>query len=299
MRTLRLVLEYDGTHFAGFQIQPGRRTVQGELEAALARITQETIRVVAAGRTDAGVHARGQVVSFRTGSPLPVERLHRALLALLPADITVHRVQEMPPGFHARRDARRRLYRYTILNRPVRPAIGRQYVWHVPDPLDVAAMQAACRYLIGTHDFAAFAGLSSGRRGRRTERTVYRADLWREQAAVIFEIEANAFLPQMVRTIVGTLVEIGRGRREPAAMAAILAARDRRAAGPTAPPQGLCLMRVWYDESVDGDGEEWRDAKDLRSEGIGDPAALVCGGRERPDPGSSGDADRPGAARQA
>jgi tRNA pseudouridine38-40 synthase len=242
------VLEYDGTGFAGFQFQPGRRTVQGELEETLWRVTQERVRVAGAGRTDAGVHALGQVASFATGTRLEPAELGRALNALLPPDVAVRRCLEVPEGFHARFSAQSREYFYWIINRPERPALQRERACHVPLPLSVVAMDEACRLLVGTHDFASFSG--AGRR-EKTVRTVIRAACRSEGEGVYVEVAADAFLPHMVRNIVGTLIWLGTGKLDLPAFARILAGGRRSLAGPTAPPQGLYLARVNY-------GNEWQ-----------------------------------------
>jgi tRNA pseudouridine38-40 synthase len=192
------------------------------------------------------VHATGQVASFTTESRLTTEVWTRALNAHLPSTIAALAVREMPAGFHARFSAASREYRYTILNRPARSALERGRVWHLSAPLDTAAMAAGLRPLVGQHDFAAFAGTSADLGAARTTRTVLRAACRREGEHVEVELCANAFLPHMVRNVVGTLVLVGRGSLEPAAIGSILASRDRRRAGPTAPPDGLCLVRVNY-----------------------------------------------------
>lgn len=248
MRTLKLTLAYDGTAYAGWQVQSGRRTVQEVLETTLAKITGETIRVVASGRTDAGVHALGQVASFRTNCRLSAEVFQRALNAELPEDIAVCEAAEAADGFHALRDAVRKRYRYILHDGPVRDVFARNYCWHYYGRLDVDAMARAARALVGTHDFSSFE--TSGAPRRTSVRTVYELTLCRSEAPhehlIVLEIEANGFLYNMVRAIVGTLVEIGRGARPEAWAGEVLAAADRRAGGPTAPPQGLFLVRVDY-----------------------------------------------------
>jgi tRNA pseudouridine38-40 synthase len=205
------------------------------------------VRVAGAGRTDAGVHATGQVASFTTESRLATEKWAGALNAHLPSTIAALAVREMPEGFHARFSAASREYRYTILNRSIRSPLERGRVWHVSAPLDAAAMAEAVTVLIGEHDFAAFAGASAEiKAGASTVRVVLSAACRREGDHLQVEIGANAFLPHMVRTLVGTLVLVGRGSLEPGAIATILASRDRRRAGRTAPPDGLCLVRVRY-----------------------------------------------------
>jgi tRNA pseudouridine38-40 synthase len=258
-RRLRLTLAYDGTDFYGAQVQPGRRTVGSELEAALARITGETVRVTFAGRTDRGVHAEGQVAHCDLATTLPDERLWRALNGLLPADLAVLRLATAKGDFHARYGAHWREYRYRVWNGPVRlPSLART-TWHLTRPLDLAALNAAAAQLLGEHDFAAFAGQGLGgerQHQRSTIRSVLRAE-WvalspetPESAGRIVElwIRANAFLPQMVRTIVGAAVEVGLGRRDSAWLAWCLRERRRANVPAPAPPQGLTLWQVGYDE---------------------------------------------------
>jgi tRNA pseudouridine38-40 synthase len=243
-RWFKLVLEYDGTAYHGWQVQPGLDTIQGRLEAALARLAGRAVHVMGAGRTDAGVHALGQVASCSGEIRLDDLALRRALNALLPTDIVVRDVATVPSEFDARRSARSKTYRYTLLRRPFPSALEGRYSLYVPYALDAEAMQDAARCLIGTHDFSAF---RAGTCGAATPiRTVTRAswettgDLW------LFHIVGNAFLQHMVRIIVGTLLDVGRARRRPGDVADILASRDRRRAGKTAPPQGLCLVEVEY-----------------------------------------------------
>ncbi len=249
MRTIKLIVAYDGTAYAGWQVQSGQRTLQETLEAALAKVTGQTVRVLASGRTDAGVHASGQVVAFRTESRLVPEVLRRALNAELPRDVAVLEAAEVPEGFHATVDARRKRYRYVIDNGPVRDVFRRHYAWYYPAPLDATAMDRAARCLAGTHDFSSFQ--SSGSERKTSVRTVFNARVRRgegtESSFIEIEIEADGFLYKMVRAIVGSLVRIGRGARPESWLAEVLAAADRRAAGPTAPPQGLILVDVEYE----------------------------------------------------
>jgi len=251
MRTIRLTLAYDGTAYAGWQVQPGRRSVQETLETALARITGETIRVTASGRTDAGVHALGQVVGFRTATRLAPEVLLRALNAELPRDVAVLDAAEAAEGFHATIHARRKRYRYVIHDGPVRDVFRRHTSWHCPWGLDADAMDRAAQVLRGTHDFSSFETHGSAR--KTSVRTVFeicvRRGLEGEPRVVTIEVEADGFLYNMVRTMVGTLVRVGRHARPESWVAEVLAARDRRAAGPTAPPQGLFLVEVEYESS--------------------------------------------------
>jgi tRNA pseudouridine38-40 synthase len=244
-KTLALRLEYDGADFAGFQRQRGGRpTIQGELERAIEEIVGQPTTIVGAGRTDAGVHATGQVASFTTESRLGPEQWMGALNARLPHAISVREVWDPGDGFHARFSATSRSYRYTIVNRRPRPAVGRQYRWHVPQALDEVAMATGLAMLLGKHDFASFAGSSPDT--RTTVRTLIHASCARVDDEIVVEVTADAFLPHMVRNVVGTLAEVGRGALPPDALSDILAARDRRKAGPTAPPHGLCLVAVNY-----------------------------------------------------
>ena len=246
-RTLRLDLAYEGTDYHGFGKQPNRLTVQEVLEQALARSLGEQVRVIPAGRTDTGVHADGQVVSFTTRGRLAPDTLLRAVKASLPQDVLVHGAAEMPPEFDARRSAIRRHYRFLIWQHRLPSLWWRRWAWHQTYHLDLAAMQAAADQLIGTHDFGSFAGGRSDEPAERsTYRSVERAEWWQEGNLIGFEITANAFLRHMVRGIVGTLVEVGRGRMDPSRFGSILQVADRRQAGPNAPPHGLTLRRVDY-----------------------------------------------------
>jgi len=251
-RTIRLDLAYEGTRYHGFGRQPNRQTIQEVLEEALARSLGERVRVTAAGRTDAGVHASGQVVSFTTRGRLAPPELLRAANAHLPEDVLVCAAAEAPPDLDARRSALRRHYRYLIWNDRLPNLWWRRWAWHQSEKLDFEAMQAAADQLVGTRDFASFLGHRSQEpSGRTTVRTIERAAWWQDGPIVRFEITANAFLRHMVRGIVGTLIEVGRGRLEPAQFGTILEAGDRRRAGPTAPPQGLVFTGVEYPEHLE------------------------------------------------
>lgn len=241
-RRIALVLEYDGRPYGGSQVQKHTASIQGELEAALERLTGERLRIAFAGRTDAGVHASGQVAAFTTASSLPVETFVRGLNAWLPQEIAVRRAIEAPPDFDPRRHAASRTYRYTIYNAPIRSPLWRDRAWHVVEPLDDAAMQRAASSLLGRHDFAAF----SRREGVSTVRCVRRCDVERRGPLVTVEMEANAFLRHQVRRTVGALVQVGTGRLSPAAFRGLLRGRQPCAAGPVAPARGLCLLRVDY-----------------------------------------------------
>ncbi len=242
MRTLVLKIEYDGTEFLGWQFQPEGRTVQAVLEEAMGRILQAEIRTTAAGRTDAGVHAAGQVVHFRTDSDMVVDRLKKGLNGVLPADVRVLEALQTADDFHARFSAVGRRYRYRIIRRA--SAMRRHFTWHVTYPLDLDAMHRACAPLLGTHDFTSFCQATSTADG--TDCEVRELDWVEEGDELHLHIEANRFLHHMVRTIVGTAVDIGRGRWPESVMGEILEAKDRRAAGANAPAHGLCLEAVRY-----------------------------------------------------
>lgn len=245
MRTLRIKLAYDGTAFLGWQLQATGRTVQGELEAAVTRMTGQAVRVAGAGRTDAGVHALGQVASLRCDTAIPADKLRLGLDALTPDDLAILEVADVPAEFHARHSARGKIYWYRVHNEPLRSPFHRRWAWHVRAPLDRAAMRAAADRLLGTHDFSSFR--LAGCDARTPVRELRRIDLVeREDGLLQLELEASAFLRGMARAIAGTLVEVGRGRLAPEAMPEILAARDRAAAAQTAPAHGLYLVHVHY-----------------------------------------------------
>jgi tRNA pseudouridine38-40 synthase len=244
MPTLKLTLEYDGTGYAGWQRQLNQPTIQQAVETAITRLTQTHISILAAGRTDAGVHALGQVVSFRTDREMTPQQWTRALNAHLPPTIAVRATAIMPEAFHARHKATGKLYEYRILNRSERPTIERHFCWHVYKPLDDAAMNAAALCLIGSHDFSSFETQPTDNDNRICR--MQRLAVFRHGDRLHIEVYADRFLKQMVRSLVGTLVEVGLGKRTAESLPAILAAGDRSAAGKTAPPQGLFLMRVDY-----------------------------------------------------
>jgi tRNA pseudouridine38-40 synthase len=248
MRYVKLTLAYDGSAYAGWQVQPGQRTIQGVMETALAEIVGRSVRTMASGRTDAGVHALGQVVGFRADTDLEPESLQRALNARLPCDIAVLEALGLDGPFHPVRDAVRKRYRYVIHDSPVRNVFARHYAWHVRARLDAAAMGTAAKCLVGTHDFSSFE--SAGAPRPDSVRTIFALPVFRGQGdgrnVVTIEIEADGFLYNMVRAIVGTLVEVGRGARPPVWVGEVLASRDRGRAGPTAPPHGLFLVKVEY-----------------------------------------------------
>ena len=245
MSTVKLVLEYDGTCYSGWQRQPDRPTIQDAVERAIQQVSRSAVSLVGAGRTDAGVHALGQVASFRTERDWPASGWTRALNAVLPKDIVVRSASLADPGFHAQHDARGKLYTYRILHRPTRPTLDRAYVWHIHRPLDEAAMRQAAASLIGSQDFTSFEGSLTDNENPICH--LQRLTVNRQDDQILIEAYADRFLKHMVRAIVGTVVEIGLGRRTPGSLADILHARDRSAAGLTAPAHGLFLMRVDYD----------------------------------------------------
>jgi tRNA pseudouridine38-40 synthase len=244
MRNFKITLAYDGTNFAGWQMQAGPRTVQAVLEDALRPIEEGRVIVHAAGRTDAGVHAAGQVVSFSLASAITPGALLRALNVRLPDDVRVMRIEEAAADFHARFHARSKTYQYTIWNGPVAPPQVRHFVWHVTQVLDVEAMKTAAGVLLGEHDFAAFQ--AAGSEVTSTRREVLVSRLIQQDSQIVYEIAGTGFLRHMVRNIVGTLVDIGRRRRLPEDMRRILESRDRSQASATAPAQGLTLFEVRY-----------------------------------------------------
>jgi tRNA pseudouridine38-40 synthase len=242
--TFKVILEYDGTAYAGWQRQPGQPTIQEAVEAAVRSVTQTDISVIAAGRTDAGVHALGQVVSFKSDKPLSPDEWRRALNATLSDDISVHSVERAPDDFHARYSAIRKLYAYRILHRPSRSALERTRAWHLYGRLNPDAMREAAGHLAGRHDFSSFQGHPTDVENPLCD--LQRIEIVRAQDIVRIEIEADRFLKQMVRAMVGTLAEVGQEKRKPKEMKRILDAKDRRAAGYTAPAHGLYLVRVDY-----------------------------------------------------
>ena len=269
----RLVLEYDGAAFSGWQVQPDRETVQGVLETAIARVAGCRVRVEGSGRTDAGVHAEGQVASAEIETDLGTERLRLALNGVLPRSLAVVDVAIAPPDFHARRDARSKRYRYRIWNGATRSPLRSARAWCLQRPLALSEMRRAAAALVGTHDFATFQ--SAGSSVTTTERTLYRVDVeGASGAAIELCFEGSGFLRHMVRNLTGTLVEVGSGRRRAEDVPGLLAARDRRQAGRTAPAHGLTL--------------EW-----VRYEPEGQASTGRAGGGPAPIPGAFSTADRP------
>ncbi len=246
MRRVRLTVAYDGTAYHGFQVQPNGVTVQSTMEEALGRILGEAVRLRAAGRTDAGVHAREQVVDFADAGKRPLETIVRGGNALLPPDIRILGAEEAAPSFDARRHAKEKAYRYFLYLDPVASPFFARHSWHIERPLDLSAMREALDCVVGEHDFTSFRG--QGCTAKTAVRTVFRAELVPGAVPRVpaIEIAGSGFLKHMVRNIVGTLADIGRGRYPAARMEEILALRDRRRAGPTAPAHGLFLWAVRY-----------------------------------------------------
>lgn len=245
VRKIKLLIEYDGTNYQGWQVQAEGQTIQGVIEDRLARILGEPVHLIGSGRTDAGTHAFGQVAHFTTHRNLDPTTIQRALNSLLPEDILILKAEEVGEAFHARKGVRSKVYEYHILNRPLRSVFYRPYVWHIPYPLDWEEIRKATQKLVGRHDFSSFR--STGSPVTSALREVFRAE-WKQgkDGLMRFQIEANGFLKQMVRAIVGTLVEVGKGKLDAEGFQRILDSRDRRRAGPTAPAHGLFLKEVKY-----------------------------------------------------
>ena len=246
MRNIKLIIEYDGTAYNGWQRQADVLTIQQVMEDTISRIVNDRTVLIASSRTDTGVHALNQVANFRTASQLPLRNLHLGVNSLLPPDIVVKEASEVPWEFHSRYHARSKIYHYRIFNSPVRTALGRRICWHVRHPLDLEAMRRAAQHLLGTHDFNSFCAAQCEVEDR--VRAVMDVALDKEEGGmIVFRIEAGGFLRHMVRNIVGTLVDIGMGRISEEDMVPIIEAKDRRKAGQAAPARGLCLMEVKYE----------------------------------------------------
>lgn len=245
MPNFKITIEYDGSNYHGWQRQAADRTIQGEIETALMTMTGHRITLTGSGRTDAGVHARNQVANFQCETRLAPEAFHKGLNSLLPEDIVITSCEMVPETFHARYDAKSKIYHYRMLNRPLPVAISRQYAWHIRKKLDLEAMRNALRFIAGTHDFKAFEGSGSPRTD--TVRCILHADLVHTDGGyIVFKIEGDGFLKFMVRNIVGTLVNVGLGKMTPDDFKRVLDSKDRGLAGITAPPHGLFLMDVKY-----------------------------------------------------
>ena len=244
VRNIKLTVVYDGSAYHGWQIQPGLKTIQGVLTGAIQELIGGEVRVFGASRTDAGVSALGQVALVQIDSAIPVENLARAITGRLPADIAVAEAVEVPQGFDLIGAVKSKLYRYTIFTGQLRPVLQIRHCWHLPAKLDVTAMAKAAKMLVGKKDFKSFASAADQR--ENSVRTIFRCDVICEDDWVYVDVEGDGFLYNMVRNIVGTLVEVGVGRMPPEKIAEILEAKNRTAAGPIAPAAGLCLMCVKY-----------------------------------------------------
>src|SRR6266436_5532613 len=254
MRYFKLIIAYDGTDFHGWQMQSNKPTVQGEIVNVLRRITQENVQLHGAGRTDAGVHALGQIGSFRTQSTLSADEFLRALNALLPPTIRIVAAEEVGPDFNARWSARGKVYRYRLYRGKVVPPMLWRYVLHYPFPLDEDAMRDASARFVGMHDFTSFAastGSEEDDKERSTEREIYSTELLRssDQEELVFTVRGRSFLRYMVRKIMGTLLDVGRGKLKPDDIDRLYELKDRSKSGPTVPPQGLCMVSVELEEA--------------------------------------------------
>lgn len=246
-KNFKLTIEYDGTHYHGWQIQPNGASIQQEIESALQTMTRQKVKLLGSGRTDAGVHALGQVANFTCHTTITPEAFHKGLNSMLPDDIVIRHIAEAPSHFHARFDARSKCYRYHILNRPVPSAIERHYTWWIRSPLNLPAMAAAADHIIGKHDFKAFEGAGSPR--SHTCRHIMAAEIKsRTPGRITFDVRADGFLRYMVRNLMGTLVDVGLGKIPPDRMRQILDSKDRSQASATAPARGLFLIEVSYGE---------------------------------------------------
>ena len=254
MPNVRLVIEYNGAGFCGWQKQPGLRSIEGELQAVLQTVLREKISALCvAGRTDAGVHARGQVVNFKTATAPDLKRLMRAVSSIMRPELTVHCADLVAEDFHARKSSLIKQYSYTIYSRECPPVLDRGQVWYVAGPLNIELMRAAAQQLVGSHDFTSLRG--AGCTSHSPIKQIESSELSWEAPYLRYRVVAKGFLKQMVRNIVGTLVGLGRGDLQPATILEILALRDRRAAGMTAPAFGLCLDWVKYPDTVRAESE--------------------------------------------
>lgn len=244
MKNIKLILEYDGTNYGGWQKQNNNRTIQEELEKAIRRATGEDVELIGSSRTDAGVHARGMVANFKTNSSIPAERFREAVNRNLPDDIAIIKSEQVNGEFHSRYDSKGKTYSYTIINRYEKVSIGRNYMFHVKDDLNFNRMQEACKYFIGKHDFAAFK--TNGSSVKTSVRTIKELYIEKDNDFLKVFITADGFLYNMVRIIVGTLVEVGKGKINSKDIKNIIESKDRSKAGPCVKPNGLVLEKVYY-----------------------------------------------------
>lgn len=247
MRNIKLVLEYNGSTFFGFQKQPGKPTIQEVLEKALSGFFNRKMKISAAsGRTDTGVHAEGQVVNFKTSSGHALWQIQKGLNALLPPPVVVKEIQEVPPDFHARYSVRSKIYEYRVWNHPCRSPLIAGRTFHVPTRLNVTKMRQAAKAFMGKHDFRSFTSVAAMKKGSSCVRTIHRFQIKKQGHLILMRVEADGFLFHMIRNMAGTLLEVGRGKRKVEDVATTLRAKDRRLAGMTAPSEGLTLIRVTY-----------------------------------------------------
>ncbi|PLX72263.1 MAG: tRNA pseudouridine(38-40) synthase TruA [Desulfuromonas sp.] len=243
-RTILLIVEYEGTAYCGWQVQPNGLAVQQVVEEALAQVVGEQVRLHSAGRTDAGVHARAMPAHFVTEKPWPLRAFREGVNRFLPSDVAIREIREVSPDFHARFSAAGKWYRYTLYRSEVRSPLASRTSWHLPGRLDLALMQMAANLLVGDHDFRAFR--SSSCAAKTTNRELFSVTIVQQENLVFFDVRGSGFLKNMVRMLVGTLVEIGQGKRPVDDIPKLLSADESLRAGVTAPPHGLCLMDVWY-----------------------------------------------------
>lgn len=244
MKNIKIVIEYDGTRYCGWQRQKNGVSIQETIEKAIEKVTGEKTEIISSSRTDAGVHAKGQVANFLTSSTVPPEKICYAINSFLPDDIVILSSQEVPLDFHSRYSSKGKKYSYTILNRKIPSALLKNYSAHIPYELNIEDMIRASKYFLGEHDFSAFKSTGSSVKGN--VRTIKRLELIKDEDIIKMFIEANGFLYNMVRIIAGTLIEVGKGRIKPDDIPFIIDSKDRKKAGPTAPAQGLCLEKVYY-----------------------------------------------------
>ena len=244
MRNIKLTIEYDGKEFNGWQKQPNKLNIQGNIEKVLSDITKEDIEIIGSGRTDAGVHALGQVANFKTNSTIPIEKFAIAINSRLKKSIVIKKAEEVPERFHSRYNCKKKTYRYVINNSETGSAIYRNLEYNIKQPLNLEKMQDASRYFVGEHDFSAFK--ASGTSSKSSVRTIYSAKVTKEGERIYIELTGNGFLYNMVRIIAGTLVEVGLGKIKPEEITEIIDSKDRQKAGKTLPPYGLYLVEVNY-----------------------------------------------------
>ena len=246
MRNIKLVIEYDGSGFNGWQKQPNKLNIQGEIEAVLENITKEKVELIASGRTDAGVHALGQVANFKTNSKIPIEKIPIAINSQVKNSIRIKNAEEVDERVHSRYNCKKKTYRYIIDNSKYGSSIYRNLTYHIPTKLNVEKMKKAIKYFEGQHDFKAFR--SSGTSSKSSVRTIYNAEIKQKEQYIVIELTGNGFLYNMVRIISGTLVDVGLGKTKPEDIPNIIEEKDRQKAGKTLPPQGLFLVKVEYDK---------------------------------------------------